>query len=137
MVSLMVQIWSAPLAHRSKGWSRLVQQVVAPVVIATGTAIAMSPTAQAQDLSFTVYNETSETLMEFYTSPANEDSWGSDLLGSNVLGSGSSGTAIIADDSDQCVYDIQGVFMDDDGVESVVEDFGIDLCDLGSYTFTD
>jgi len=72
-------------------------------------------------------------FMEFYTSPSDEDEWGSDLLGSTVLGAGESAEVTIADGSDQCVYDFRFVFEDGD----VVEDFGIDICELAEYTLSE
>jgi len=39
----------------------------------------------------------------------------------------------IADGSDQCVYDFRFVFEDGD----VVEDFGVDICELAEYTLTE
>ncbi len=144
MVNLMVRVLSTPAPYRHLGVFRWVQRVVAPVAIALPMTMVASSATLAQtlteDLSVTIYNNTDAILAEFYTTPTNVDSWGGDLLGDQVLESGASGTAIIDDGSDQCVYDIQGVFVDANGVESVVEDFGVDFCSLsggGSYTFTD
>ena len=87
--------------------------------------------AQAQDLSFPLSNDTSVTLWELYMSPSNVNSWEEDILGANVLGPGETTNVIIADGRADCIYDIRGVFADGD----VVEDWGVDLCDVGSYSF--
>jgi hypothetical protein len=143
MVNLMVRVLSTPAPYRNLGVFRWVQRVVAPVAIALPMTMAASSATLAQtlteDLSVTIYNNTDAILAEFYTTPTNVDSWGIDLLGDGVLESGTSGTVIIDDGSDECVYDIQGVFVDAENVESVVvEDFGVDLCPPNnSYTFTD
>lgn len=94
--------------------------------------LAFAP-AFAQDLAYDLHNETSYVVMEFYTSPSDEDEWGSDLLGSTVLGAGESAEVTIADGSDQCVYDFRFVFEDGD----VVEDFGVDICELAEYTLSE
>lgn len=104
--------------------------------IALGTlaaAVMMMAPAQAQDVEYVLHNETSYVLMEFYTSPSEEEEWGYDLLGSDVLAAGESGEVSIADGSDQCVYDFRFVFDDGD----VVEDYGVDICELEEYTLTE
>ena len=55
--------------------------------------------------------------------------WEADILGANVLPSGSSGAVNIADGRSQCAYDIRMVF--DDGTDLVDQ---VNVCDLGSYT---
>lgn len=94
--------------------------------------LVMAP-AYAQDITYVLHNETSYVVMEFYTSPANEDDWGYDILGDSVLGAGESADVLIADGSDQCVYDFRFVFDDGD----VIEDYGVDICELGEYTLTE
>ncbi|MEA5417529.1 winged helix-turn-helix domain-containing protein, partial [Synechococcus sp. BA-132 BA5] len=59
--------------------------------------------------------------------------WGYDILGADVLLAGDSADVLIADGSDQCVYDLRFVF--DDG--EVLEDYGVDICELAEYTLTD
>ena len=96
-------------------------------------ALAWVPLAQAQDLFFSVWNDSSETLWEFYVSPTTSSDWGPDLLGADVVYPGEGGDVVIADGLSTCSYDILGVFAD--GYEWA--DFAIDLCDLGEYVFTD
>lgn len=95
--------------------------------------LAAAPAAQAQDLYFDLYNNTSDTLMELYISPSNVDSWEEDVLGLNVLGAYEATQVIIADGRGDCIYDILGVFANGDQVD----DYGVDLCNLGSYEFFD
>ncbi|MGB8817260.1 MAG: hypothetical protein WCC66_04975 [Rhizobiaceae bacterium] len=80
--------------------------------------------ALAEDAKFTLDNQSDYQIDEFYASPANDDQWGEDILGQDVLEGGSSGTVTIADGSDQCVYDLKAV--DEDGNEHVLED--LDIC---------
>lgn len=96
-------------------------------------AALLAAPAQAQDVDYYLHNETSYVVMEFYTSPSEEDEWGYDLLGRTVLGAGESAEVSIADGSDQCLYDFRFVFDDGD----VVEDYGVDICELAEYTLTE
>src|SRR5687767_10265148 len=42
----------------------------------------------AGDLDFTLVNDTGLTINEFYVSPSNNDEWGEDVLGRDVLAHG-------------------------------------------------
>lgn len=96
-------------------------------------AACLAAPAFAEDITYTLHNQTSYVVMEFYTSPANDNDWGYDILGADVLLAGESADVLIADGSDQCVYDLRFVF--DDG--EVLEDYGVDICELAEYTLTD
>ena len=93
------------------------------------TAMMLVPAAQAQDITFTLTNNTAAVLMEFYAAPATDPEWGDDLLGADVLGSGEMGVVLIADDSEDCTYGLYFIF--DTGAEFEDE---IDICELRSYT---
>ncbi|MBD8066446.1 hypothetical protein IC608_13300 [Devosia sp. PTR5] len=96
--------------------------------------VAGSFPALAETVEFTVINDSSRALHYFYTTPANEDSWGDDLLGDEgTLEAGYQATATIGDGSDQCVYDFK--FVMEDGSELVEP--AVDICTLDSYTITD
>ena len=85
--------------------------------------------AMAQDLQFELYNDSAYTVVEFYTSPSNTDSWGSDILGAEVVTPGEYGTVTVSDGSNQCIYDILVVFDDASELTDTV-----DMCEMGSYT---
>jgi hypothetical protein len=108
------------------------QAIVAAVFALPLVAIG-AKTALAGNLQFTLNNATSYTLMEFYASPTDVESWEEDILGSDVLGAGESAMVTIADDRAQCEYDIKGVFEDGDSVEHMA----VNLCELdgGVYQF--
>lgn len=91
--------------------------------------VAFAAPALAQDIAYELYNDSGYTLMEFYTSPLNDNNWGADILGAQVVPSGTGGVVTITDGSDQCAYDIRMVF--DDGTETLDS---VDICELGSYT---
>ena len=95
-------------------------------------AIGFAMPAAAQDVAYELVNSSSLTLMEFYTSPSSNPSWGGDILGANVLAAGTTGTVTIADGGAECAYDIRMVF--DNG--ATLED-SVDICAMGSYTITD
>ena len=86
--------------------------------------------AQSADLDFTLTNNSTLTVAEFYTSPSAIESWGENALGGVLLTPGGTGTVTIAQGADQCLYDMKFVF--DDGVEFI--DQGIDLCATGEYS---
>ncbi len=93
-----------------------------------GLTLAASA-ASAEDLEFLLVNETSADLVEFNVSSASSGSWEGNLLQGGYLAPDYEIDVLIADGLVTCVYDIRGVF--DDG--SAVEDYDLDLCDLGEY----
>ncbi|MEN9224588.1 MAG: hypothetical protein Q6L60_03010 [Thermostichus sp. HHBFW_bins_43] len=99
--------------------------LVFPFTLATSAALA-------QDLQFTLHNETSADLVEFYITTSGSDSWEENLL-SGPIGTGESATVTIADGEVVCEYDILGIFADG----SQAEDYELDLCELGSYTYSE
>ena len=96
--------------------------------------LASALPATAEDIYFTLYNESSRSLHYFYTSPSSSTSWGPDLLGSdNTLQAGSNGTVTIGDGSTECLYDFRFVLAD--GSETTAQQ--VDICSLNSYTIQD
>lgn len=91
-------------------------------------AVVANP-ASAQDLEFVLINTSGYTLVEFYASPVNVDSWEEDILGRDVLESGYTLKIMVADGRTQCTYDMLMVFDDGDRLEDTV-----DMCEMGSYT---
>jgi hypothetical protein len=99
---------------------------------ALAVALISAP-AQAEDLTFTLTNNSSFVVVEFYASPSDVGDWEEDILGTGVLGSGENTEITIGDGRTQCEYDLRFVFDDGD----VVDRGGVNLCDTGSYTLTD
>ena len=88
----------------------------------------------AQNLEFPLHNQSSQTLEQFYVETSEEEGWGSNLLqGQEVIEAGESGTVTIADGKTTCVYDILAVWADG----SKTEEYKLNLCELGSYTYTE
>lgn len=96
-------------------------------------ALFLATAASAEDLEFILVNETSADLVGFNVSAASSGDWEEDLLDNGYLAPDYEIGVLIADGLETCVYDIRGVF--DDGTS--VEDYNLDLCDLGEYTFTE
>lgn len=95
-------------------------------------AVAAVP-ALAQDLAYEVVNNSSSTLVGFYTSPASDPNWSPNLVtGPNALASGETGTVTLTDGSTECVYDLRFVFED---TSELVDQ--VDVCDMASYTLSD
>jgi hypothetical protein len=103
-------------------------RLFAPVVLAT---LVAAP-ALAEDLVFTLVNNSSLSIVEIYMSPADEELWGENILTVDELAPGTEGEVLIADGLDVCDYDLS--FITEDGAET--EDTQ-NLCELGTYTLTD
>ncbi|AHD00626.1 hypothetical protein [Leisingera methylohalidivorans] len=100
---------------------------------AAAAVFAFQAPAYAEDLQFQLINDSSADLVEFNVSSASSDSWESNLLEGGYLAPGYEIGVLIADGATTCVYDIRGSFSDG----SEAEDYGLDLCEMGGYTFTD
>lgn len=88
--------------------------------------------AQAQDIAYTLVNNTSATVLEFYTSPVDVESWETDLMADMDLLPGETATVNIGDGRAQCDYDLLFVFDDGEQLTDTVN-----ICDLASYTLTE
>ena len=108
-------------------------------IFAFGAAVSLAITlsaspAAAQDVEFTLTNDSSYVLTYFYASPSSDSDWGDDLLEEvGVLEPGYEGVVFIGDGSDECLYDFR--FETAEGPELEVS--SIDICELASYTLTD
>ncbi len=104
-----------------------------PAAVLALLALFLTAPAVAEDLEFILVNESGSDLVGFNVSAASSDAWEENLLEGGYLPPGNEIAVLIADGLTTCVYDIRGTF--DDGF--VLEDYGLDLCDLGEYAFTD
>lgn len=90
--------------------------------------------ALADKADFQVYNDSNSTITELYVSESNHDSWDNDILGADVLATGSSINIVFGDTSSNvCIYDILAIFADGQSVE----DYQVNVCSNGGYTFYD
>jgi hypothetical protein len=74
-----------------------------------GSSAAMPAAAQSTDPSFRVVNRTSDVVQELYASPATQQNWGQDRLGSDIIQPGASYIVRLPADGN-CVYDIRFVY---------------------------
>lgn len=95
------------------------------------TVFLASPSL-AQDLVFTLVNDSSHTIVEMYVSAVGEDEWGDNILMVDGVEPGVSGDVSIADSLDVCEYDLR--FVTDTGAEATQPQ---DLCVLATFTVTD
>ena len=100
----------------------------ARLVAAALLAVVAVP-ALAEDVAYQVVNNSSSTLVGFYTSPVSDPNWSEDILGSEVLAPGESGAVTIFDGTDSCAYDIKFVF---EGEQELTDQ--VNICEMASYT---
>ena len=89
--------------------------------------VAAPALSQTNDPSFRLNNRTAVTINEVYTSSANDNSWGRDLLGANVLPPGQS--LMIRLPAGQCLNDIRVVFANGQAHERR----RVDTCQITDY----
>ncbi|WP_270937187.1 hypothetical protein [Falsiroseomonas oryzae] len=89
--------------------------------------LAAPALAQSTDPSFRVNNRTAIVINEIYVSSANDNSWGADRLGANVLQPGQS--LGIRLPQGQCMNDIRVVFADG----QTHERRRVDTCQITDY----
>jgi len=105
--------------------------IIKKIVVATTVILAFAASANAADRRVKIVNETGYTMVQFYGSNKGSDSWEEDILGSDVLPSGSSVTINFDDGTGYCIFDFKAVFSDGDSVT----EFGNNVCELGKFTF--
>ncbi|MGZ8282606.1 MAG: hypothetical protein ACXWUN_06590 [Allosphingosinicella sp.] len=95
-------------------------------------ASALATAAYAAQQDFTVVNDTGQTVMTLNVSPSDENAWGPDILGADVLGDGESAEVSFDRDEDRCEWDIRVTYEDGDtGAWG-----GIDLCETVTVTLS-
>ncbi len=111
-------------------------KVVRPALAALATAalvfaFASSATADTNK-KVKIINETRHAMVQFHASRVGTKSWEEDILGQDTLPVGGSVTVNFGTD-DYCLYDFLGVFDDGDKVEK----YRINVCEIGSFRFTE
>jgi len=89
-------------------------------VLTVVSAVGFAAPAEAQKGNVTIKNSSDWEIHEFYLSSSEEEEWGPDQLGEQVIGTGESFTlrAIPCD-----TYDV--MLVDEDGDECIVEEVGL------------
>ncbi len=78
--------------------------------------------------NFLISNQTGHVLTTLNVSPSNENSWGPDVLGRDVLAAGESAEISFDRGETQCQWDIRGTY--DDG--GTTDARGINLCEVAT-----
>lgn len=94
-------------------------------------SLAIALPAAALDRRVTLVNNTGFTIVEFYGSNTGENNWQEDILGPDVLPSGSSVVINFDDATGYCMFDFRAVFDDGD----VLERGGVNVCEIGTFTY--
>ncbi|SEQ00194.1 hypothetical protein SAMN05428969_1488 [Devosia sp. YR412] len=108
-------------------------QSIAAITLAAAVFALTNSAAMALDRKVQINNQTSYTIVEFYASNTGTADWQEDILGSEVLPSGSSAMVNIDDGSGYCKFDFLAVFEDGDSVVSADNN----VCELATFNFTD
>lgn len=98
---------------------------------AEGDAAAPT-TAAAGQQDFTIINKTGHTVVNFQVSPTNDNNWGPDILGRDVLNNGESAKISFSRDAEECMWDLKATYDDDDTTEMKNQN----LCEISDVTLT-
>ena len=99
--------------------------------VALAATLTASPVL-AEDLVFTLINDSTYTIVEMNVSPVDEELWGENILTVDTVAPGVSGDVTIADGMDVCDYDLR--FVTEDGIEATKEQ---NLCEINTFTIND
>lgn len=83
------------------------------------------------EYTFTLTNDTSVDMLEFYASPQTAIDWEKDILGGETVEANGDWTMITLTDERGCIYDFLAVFADGDKLEK----YGINVCELETHTY--
>lgn len=86
----------------------------------------------ADDLVFTLVNDSSHSITEMYVSAVGEDQWGENILTVESVDPGVSGDVSIADGLEVCDYDLR--FVTAEGAEA---EQAQNLCEIATFTVSD
>jgi hypothetical protein len=95
-------------------------------------ASMLATAAYAAQQDFTIVNNTGQAIMTLNVSPSDENQWGPDILGSDVLGAGEQAEVSFDRDEERCEWDIRVTYEDGDtGAWG-----GINLCETTTVTLS-
>ncbi|MDV3349581.1 hypothetical protein D0962_26510 [Leptolyngbyaceae cyanobacterium CCMR0082] len=102
-----------------------------PLTVLAALSSATPAWANADEYAFTLVNDTSVDMLEFYASPQVANDWEGDLLGNEAVRENGDWTIITLSGDRGCIYDFLAVFSDGDKLEK----YGINVCDLETHTY--
>ena len=95
-------------------------------------ATMLATAAYAAQQDFTIVNNTGQAIMTLNVSPSDENQWGPDILGADVLGAGERAEISFDRDEERCEWDIRVTYEDGDtGAWG-----GINLCETTTVTLS-
>jgi hypothetical protein len=100
-------------------------------VLAAALSVAAALPAAALDRRVTIINNTGYTIVNFFGSNTGTNSWEEDILGRDVLPSGSSVVVNFNDGTGYCMFDFLAIF--DDGEQLIRE--GVNICEISTFTY--
>jgi len=103
----------------------------APAAAEGSAAPAAEVQGQARQ-NFTVVNTTGHTVVTLNVSPTNDNEWGPDILGRDVLNNGESAEVTFERGDSQCQWDIKATYDDGDTTDMRA----VNLCTVGTVTLT-
>jgi hypothetical protein len=95
-------------------------------------AAPAAPAGDATNQNFTLNNNTGHVVVTLNVSPNNEDAWGPDILGRDVLANGESAQISFPRTETQCLWDIRATYDDGDTTDAR----GVNLCELTTVNLT-
>jgi hypothetical protein len=95
-------------------------------------AAPAAPAGDQTNQNFTLNNNTGHVVVTLNVSPSNEDTWGEDILGRDVLANGESAQITFARAETQCLWDIRATYDDGDTTDAR----GVNLCELTTVNLT-
>ena len=94
------------------------------IFAAAALLVGLLTTAHASDADFKLVNKTGYQIDEVYVAPSSSQNWGSDIMGSAAVPSGTSVNITFPHSSSACKFDIRVKYNDGDTAEWS----NIDLC---------
>ena len=104
---------------------------VSSAMLALALLFTSVSSVSALDRRVRIVNKTGFTIVRFYGSNKGSKSWEEDILGSDVLPSGSSVNINFDDSSGYCKFDFKAVFDDGD----VLIKKNVNICEIGTFTY--
>ena len=115
-----------------------VSKIMVTLILVLPFVSLTAKSALAEAVTFTLINNSSRNLEEFYASPPSVDDWEEDILGTDILAPGESVKITIDDGREDCKYDFKGVLGPGRGVgRGALVQSEVSVCDGGSYEFYD
>ena len=101
------------------------------IAMTAAFALLTAAPAFAEDLVFTLVNNSSVNITEMYVSKHSTDKWEENILNGATIDAGTQSDITISDGATTCDYDMR--FVGDNGATHEVTQ---NICELATYTLT-